>query len=202
MKLGQGGICFAVLSALAFFAAFTPAASNAENWATSTSFSNPTGVAVEYGGGIFIADTGNHRVQKVQVGPDTEPADNGGGNNNGAGGNSGGRNSNAGVKISKVKLIPNRGWIYRDGFLNMQVQVKNNGRNMARRIDLFLTSSKKKVKVPRRLRFGQILPGWTKTKTFKVKARRSARGWVMIEAQAWGKRNRSYLKLIKPWWPA
>ena len=174
MKLGQRGICFAVLSALAVFAAFTPAASNAENWATPTSFSNPTGVAVGYGGG----------------------------NNNSAGGNSGGRNSNAGVKISKVKLIPNRGWIYRDGFLNMQVQVKNNGRNMARRIDLFLTSSKKKVKVPRRLRFGQILPGWTKTKTFKVKARRSARGWVMIEAQAWGKRNRSYLKLIKPWWPA
>ena len=84
----------------------------------------------------------------------------------------------------------------------MQVQVTNRGNGIARGIDLFLTSSRKKVKVPRRLRFHQILPGWTVTKTFKVKAKRSARGWVMIEAQAWGKRNRSFLKLIKPWWPA
>jgi hypothetical protein len=84
----------------------------------------------------------------------------------------------------------------------MQVQVTNRGNGIARGVDLYLTSSRKKVKVPRRLRFHQILPGWTNTKTFKVRAKRSVRGWVMIEAQAWGKRNRSYLKLIKPWWPA
>ena len=115
---------------------------------------------------------------------------------------SGGASSSAAVKITKVKLIPHRGWMYRDGYFNMQVQVTNRGNGIARGIDLYLSSSRKKVTVPRKLRFHRILPGWTNTKTFKVKAKRSVRGWVMIEAQAWGKRNRSFLRLIKPWWPA
>ncbi len=40
--------------------------------------------------------------------------------------------------------------MYADGYLNMQVQVTNKGNNIARGIDLYLTSSKKKVSVPQR----------------------------------------------------
>jgi hypothetical protein len=154
----------AILPPLAFlaplgFASMFGSTATASDWATSTTFSNPTSVAVSYSGGVFVADTGNNRMQKVQIGPDTEPPDNGGGNNCGGG---------------------------------------NNG--VARGIDLYLTSSRKKVRVPQRLKFHQILPGWTVTETFKVKAKRSARGWVMIQADAWGKRNRNFLKLIRPRW--
>jgi hypothetical protein len=156
---------------------------SAADWATSATFSNPTSVAVSYSGGVFVADAGN----------------NGGGDNNGGGG--GGANTSAAVRISKIKLSPHRGWVYADGYLNMQVQVTNKGNGIARGIDVYLSSSKKKVKVPRRLRFHKILPGWTNTKTFKVKVKRSARGWVMIQADGWGKRNRSFLRLIRPWWP-
>lgn len=199
----------------------------AGGWGTSISCSGSASVAAGSGSGVAIdgsgipcvADFGNNRMQRTQVGADTEPGDNGSGDSgNGDGGNGDGDNGVSGgsyrgdgsyrgggeagapVEITKVKLIPHQGWMYRDGYLNMQVQVTNKGRDIARGIKVFLTSSKKKVKVPRRLKIHQILPGWTVTKTFKVTAGRNARGTVMIEAKAWGRRNRAFLKLIRPWW--
>jgi hypothetical protein len=100
-----------------------------------------------------------------------------------------------------VRLIPNRGWIYADGYLDMQVQVTNKGDGIARKIPVYLTSSRSRgVRVPRVVLFRQVLPGWTTTRTFRVRAKRSARGWVMIQADSEGKRNRTFLKLIRPWW--
>jgi hypothetical protein len=133
----------------------------------------------------------------------------GGGNNGGGGGGGGGNGGGSGggsasarpqVLITKVKLIPHQGWIYADGYLDMKVQVTNQGDGIARRVPVYLTSSRKGVKTARLVEIPQILPGWTVTRSFRVRAKRSARGWVMIQADCEGKRNRSFLKLIKPWW--
>jgi hypothetical protein len=255
----------AAVAGLVLFAASSigfASVAQAGGWGTSISCSGSASVAAGSGSGVAIdgsgipcvADFGNNRMQRTQVGADTEPGDNGsadsgngdsgsgdgdngdngngdngngdsgsgdngsGDNGSGDGGNGDGDNGVSGgsyrgdgsyrgggeagapVEITKVKLIPHQGWMYRDGYLNMQVQVTNKGRDIARGIKVFLTSSKKKVKVPRRLKIHQILPGWTVTKTFKVTAGRNARGTVMIEAKAWGRRNRTFLKLIRPWW--
>lgn len=220
----------AAVAGLVLFAASSigfASVAQAGGWGTSISCSGSASVAAGSGSGVAIdgsgipcvADFGNNRMQRTQVGADTEPGDNGSGDSgNGDGGNGDGDNGVSGgsyrgdgsyrgggeagapVEITKVKLIPHQGWMYRDGYLNMQVQVTNKGREIARGIKVFLTSSKKKVKVPRRLKIHQILPGWTVTKTFKVTAGRNARGTVMIEAKAWGRRNRTFLKLIRPWW--
>lgn len=220
----------AAVAGLVLFAASSigfASVAQAGGWGTSISCSGSASVAAGSGSGVAIdgsgipcvADFGNNRMQRTQVGADTEPGDNGSGDSgNGDGGNGDGDNGVSGgsyrgdgsyrgggeagapVEITKVKLIPHQGWMYRDGYLNMQVQVTNKGRDIARGIKVFLTSSKKKVKVPRRLKIHQILPGWTVTKTFKVTAGRNARGTVMIEAKAWGRRNRAFLKLIRPWW--
>jgi sugar lactone lactonase YvrE len=163
-------------------------------------FDAPSGLAWS-AGFLYVADTGNNRVQKVQVGPDTEPDDNGGGGGNNGGGNNGG-GDRPDVLISKVRLIPNKGWIYADGYLDMQVQVTNRGDGIARRVPVYLSSSREGVTVPRAVVMPQILPGWTVTRTFRVRAERRVRGWVMIQADSEGRRNRAFLKLIKPWWPA
>jgi hypothetical protein len=147
-------------------------------------------------------------MQKIQVGANTEPADPKPNPNppkpkppsRGGGNKGGGKGSRAGVKITRVKLLPHNSWIYADGFLDMKVQVTNRGDRVARKVDVFMTSSRRGVTVPKRVRIWQILPGWTVTRSFRVRAKRSARGWVMIQANVSGKRNRSFLKLIKPWW--
>ena len=198
-------------------------------------FSSPTGLAWS-AGFLYIADTGNNRMQKVQVGADTEPPDNGGGGGatggvtggvtgggtgggggirggggtGGGGTGGGGGNNNGGnggkpsarprVLISSVKMIPHQGWVYADGYLDMKVQVTNKGDRIARRIPVYLTSSRKGVQVARLVEIPQILPGWTVTRSFRIRVKRSSRGWVMIQADCEGKRNRSFLKLIKPWW--
>jgi hypothetical protein len=151
-------------------------------------------------GYLYVADTGNDRVQKVQVGEDTEPDDPKPPPDEGNGSSSSPKRPN----ITRVRIIPNRGWVYADGYVNLQVQVTN-AKNAApaRNVVVYLwTNRKRKVKITRQVRIGLVRPGWTVTKSFKVEPQRNAYGSVQVSAKAEGRVNKSVLKLIRPWWPA
>ncbi len=139
----------------------------------------------------------------------TGPAGGGGGGNNNGGNDCKSNNTckheNKFKKpnITKVKITPGpRSWIYADGYLNMQVAVTNKGKLAAKMVEVsFGSSQKRKVKPkPEKLIIKHIKPGWTVTKNFKVTAKRSAYGTVEIYAYAGGKKGKSKLELIRPWW--
>lgn|GEM_PF-2167154 len=193
-------------------------------------FSGPQGVALDSSGSLFVGDTANGKVERIggvippvtptgesgvtgptgPVGPTGPTGPSGGGG--GGGGNSGGGGNNGGggteipdpkPNITKVELTPGKyGWVYADGYLDMQVAVTNKGKRAAKMVEVsFGSSQKAKVKPkPEKLVIPRIKPGWTVTKNFKVTAKRSAYGTVDIYAYAGGKKDRSRLKLIRPYW--
>jgi len=194
------------------------------------SFAGPTGVAVDTAGSIFISNTGPGKVERIggaivpdtptgptgqvvtgptgATGPTGPTGPSGGGNNNGGGckkkcNGKGGKIPDPKPNITKVRITPGpRGWIYADGYLNMQVAVTNKGKLAAKMVEVtFGSSQKRKVKPkPERILIKRIKPGWTVTENFKVTAKRSAYGEVEIYAYAGGKKGKSKLELIRPWW--
>ena len=169
------------------------------------SFSVPAGVSPGGAGEIYVADTGNSRIQRLggptgPTGPSgptgpTGPVDPGTGDDG-----SDGSGGDPKPRITKVKLTPKRGWVYRGGYLNMTVAVTNKGKAAAYDVWVHLYSSRKRVRVTSLVKVEKIKPGWTVTEKIKVKPKRKVRGKVKIKAKAWGEVGRSTLKLIRPWW--
>ena len=119
---------------------------------------------------------------------------------NGTGNGGGGKSGKKKPRITKVKLTPKKGWVYRDGYVKMKVAVTNKGKGSARDVWVHLFTSKKGVSVTPFVHFKKIKPRKTATRSIKVEARRNVKGKVRVKAKVWGKKTRSTLKLIRPWW--